>query len=142
MCVTRKRRYRAGANTPSAARDFVTATVMATLTPSGWTVADAAVLVTSELVSTAVRSRAGVIEVLVEIHRTDLEIAVIDDGSHPRNADPPHERARSEAVIDAFSAAHGIGVDDDGRARTWARLPCNPTASGHIQCSLAATIEH
>lgn len=137
MCMTVHREFDGSTDTPTAARRFGCAAVIAALRPSGWDVADDAEIVISELVTEAVRAGARHVELLVDLHHDRLEISVTDDrrpaGSTGRSRDVMP--AASSQILSALTSHRGASTGDDGRTTSWAELECDPRSTTLVSCA-------
>ncbi|MEO3778426.1 ATP-binding protein [Micromonospora sp. B11E3] len=110
-----------GIHAPGAARRAVTALL------EGWGFRDeewldAAAVVTSELVTNAVRHGGGCVEFTAEAHEGRVVLSVADGSSVvPRRRDPDGVGGRGIAVIEALSARWGVH-DHEGGKRVWVEL--------------------
>jgi anti-sigma regulatory factor (Ser/Thr protein kinase) len=85
-----------------------------------------AVLVTSELVTNAIRHTpdAGPIEVVWRLDKTELVLRVMDgSATHPerRNTAPISAGGRGLAIVDALAESWGVDSRPSGK-QVWARL--------------------
>lgn len=83
-------------------------------------------LVTSELVSNAVRHGGVVISLEIELDSTGVTISVSDGNSvlpEPRSAGDEEEGGRGFALVDATTLDWGVTQEASGGKRVWARLP-------------------
>jgi hypothetical protein len=146
LCVAARRRYPADTSALAAARQFGAAAVIAALTPAGWDLADDVTLLISEFVTSALRAEASSIEVLVDLHRTRLDVTVTDD----RPGTPSRSTAtianlhnnvdmddRVTRILAAVSSSRGVQIAEDGKTATWARLLCDPRFTAGIACDQA-----
>lgn len=136
MCLTVRRGFDGGTDTPAAARRFGCAAVIAALLPSGWDVADDAEIVISELVTAAVRNGATDVELLVDLHHDRLEISVTDDrgtAAHTLGGTTATTTTSSQ-ILEALTTERGTRMDASGRTVAWAALACDPLATTLFPC--------
>jgi anti-sigma regulatory factor (Ser/Thr protein kinase) len=87
---------------------------------------EAAALVTSELITNAVRHGGGCVEFTVQSHDGQVRLSVADGSSVvPRRRDPDGIGGRGIAVIEALSARWGVD-DHEGGKRVWVDLANHP----------------
>jgi anti-sigma regulatory factor (Ser/Thr protein kinase) len=98
---------------------------------------DAVLLVTSELVTNAVRHGEGDVELRVIVEPGSVRLEVLDDGHAPLSAPeatPPPDSVggRGLHLVRSIARGWGTGFDDDGRTMVWAELPAvyRPAAAG------------
>ncbi len=95
---------------------------------NGGTPSDAVLLVTSELVTNAVRYGAGEVELRLELDDDCVRLEVLDDGHVAVTASdhPPEPTAlggRGLLLVREASRRWGAGFDAAGRTLVWAELP-------------------
>jgi anti-sigma regulatory factor (Ser/Thr protein kinase) len=87
---------------------------------------DVAAVVTSELITNAVRHGGGCVEFTVESHEGRVVLAVADGSPvAPCRRDPDQAGGRGIAVIEAFSEQWGVHNHEGGK-RVWVELPPSP----------------
>ncbi len=96
---------------------------------------DAVLLVTSELVTNAVRHGDGDVELRVIVEPGRVRLEVLDDGHAPLAAPevvPPPDApgGRGLHLVRSVSQHWGSGFDQDGRTMVWAELPASCSHSG------------
>jgi anti-sigma regulatory factor (Ser/Thr protein kinase) len=89
---------------------------------------DAALLITSELVTNAVLHGSGRIDVYVTLDRDALRLAVVDDGRRTPGSRPGRTATRTAGgrglrIVDALASTWGNNFDPVGRTRVWAEMP-------------------
>jgi anti-sigma regulatory factor (Ser/Thr protein kinase) len=94
----------------------------------GATPDDALLLITSELVTNAVRYGGGEVELRVIVEPGHVRVEVLDDGHVPLAAPdtpPPPEcvGGRGLHLVRSVAERWGTGFDDAGRTMVWAELP-------------------
>lgn len=139
MCLARRREYPAGTSAVSPARTSTAAFLVAALRPQGWTVADDAELVVSELMTGSLLTDAQRIHLDVQLHWNHVELTVTDD----RSTSPPAEFGAladvRQRVLEALTSRTDVHRLGDGRTATWARLPCKPDYAEGVSCKLRPT---
>ena len=95
---------------------------------SGTAVTDAILVVTSELITNAVRHGAGEVEFRVVVDEGTVRLEVLDDGhakvKAPKQAPSPSALGgRGLLLVRALSRRWGSGFDPAGRTLVWAELP-------------------
>ncbi|MFC4148089.1 ATP-binding protein [Micromonospora mangrovi] len=114
-----------GVNAPSTARRALVAVLQ------GWGYCDedwlgTAALVTSELITNAVRHGGGCVDFSVESHDGRVVVSVADGSSVvPRRRDPDGIGGCGLAVIEAISTSWGVH-DHEGGKRVWVELTTHP----------------
>jgi anti-sigma regulatory factor (Ser/Thr protein kinase) len=88
---------------------------------------DAILLVTSELVTNAVRNGSGQVELRVDLDDGAVRVEVLDEGHAalpvPQGPPPPDAiGGRGLHLVGAVSDAWGSGFDEEGRTLVWAEL--------------------
>lgn len=132
MCLTRRREYGATPSAIGAARDFVSAFVVATLDPRGWSVADDAALVVSEFVTSAIEAGCGEVDVAASLHRDRLELTI--QGQQPV-ASPGRLTGLRGAVVHEVANRAELERTADGTLRGTAQLPCRAEWTATVPCS-------
>jgi anti-sigma regulatory factor (Ser/Thr protein kinase) len=113
------------------ARTFVASVVEGAGAPVG----DDLMLVTSELVTNAVRHGDGEVEVRVDVGRGSVRLEVLDEG-HVVVEEPPGivpvdgPGGWGLHLVRAVSQAWGTGFDRAGRTLVWAEVPLPTTSQG------------
>src|SRR4051812_16716589 len=109
-----------------AARAFLTRLL------NGWgladTVVDDASLLTTELVSNAVRHGTGAVKLRVEVDNGVVEVRVHDDEADPpsvNHADPTSLNGRGLWIVECVADQWGSDPDDPGKS-VWFRLTSSP----------------
>lgn len=107
--------------------------------PVEWrTLTEDAELVVSELTTNALRADCSELEVLLELHRDQLVVTVVDDaGGWPlaREAAPTDPSGRGLHLVGVMSAHWGSTRTDTGK-RVWATLEVPPACADLITCQL------
>ncbi len=136
MCLARRRDYPAGTAAVSPARTSTAAFLVAALRPQGWTVADDAELVVSELITGCLLTDAQQINLDVQLHWNHVALTLTDDrsGSPPVQFGPLADVRHR--VLEALTSRTDVRRLDDGRTATWARLPCKPDYAEGVKCEL------
>lgn len=98
------------------------------LADHGRTATDAVLLVTSELITNAVRYGAGEVELRVVLDGPCVTLEVLDDGRTsvraPDTAPPPSSLGgRGLLLVREVSSRWGSDLTSDGRTCVWAELP-------------------
>lgn len=101
-----------------------------TLRSQGTDPDDAVLLITSELVTNAVRHGDGDVELRVILEHGRVRLEVLDDGHAPLAAPevvPPPDAAggRGLHLVRSVAQHWGSGFDRDGRTMVWAELPAS-----------------
>jgi anti-sigma regulatory factor (Ser/Thr protein kinase) len=94
----------------------------------GTDVTDAILLVTSELMTNAVRHGAGEVELRVAVDGSIVRVEVLDDGhihvKAPAKTPPPSSLGgRGLLLVREVSKRWGSGFDAAGRTMVWAEVP-------------------
>ncbi len=94
---------------------------------------DAVLLVTSELVTNAIRHGAGQVELRVDLDGDQVRLEVLDGGHArlPQPEGPPPTDAvggRGLHLVSTVADRWGTGFDADGRTLVWAELPASRRA--------------
>lgn len=122
--VMRTRRFRRAVPEIPQSRRFVADV----LRSQGSAPDDAVLLVTSELVTNAVRHGGGDVELRVIVEPGSVRLEVLDDGHAPLAAPesiPPPDSVggRGLHLVRSVARHWGTGFDDAGRTMVWAELP-------------------
>lgn len=96
---------------------------------------DAVLLVTSELVTNAVRYGAGDVELRVKVDDGAVRVEVLDDGHveimAPKTPPAPSDiGGRGLLLVREVSRQWGSGFDGNGRTLVWAELAAAPSPAG------------
>jgi anti-sigma regulatory factor (Ser/Thr protein kinase) len=97
---------------------------------SGTDVSDAVLLVTSELVTNAVRHGDGDVELRIDVDADHVRLEVLDDGhvevAAPRRVPSPTAiGGRGLHLVREASNRWGSGFDPAGRTLVWAEVPAS-----------------
>jgi anti-sigma regulatory factor (Ser/Thr protein kinase) len=96
-------------------------------------VVDAALLLTSELVTNAVLYAAGTINVDVDLDLTAVRVEVGDDSADPpapRDADADSSSGRGLHLVEAIARAWGVEQHRDDGKVVWFELDRSPLTAG------------
>lgn len=125
MCWRVEQSFGADTRAPGAARDFVDVELTRRFSPLARPpVIDDALLVVSELVTNAVRAGSASVAVLVRLHHSELEIAVVDTAAGTPEvcqADPSDSHGRGLLIVTMVAAQWGVDDLPSGKC-VWAAL--------------------
>ena len=135
VCVNRERTYDATPQAVAAARDFVSAFAVAMLHPRGWSVADDAALVVSELMTSALEAGCGSVGVRIDLHADRLDLQVTGYGvAGDSEADDRLQGLRG-AVVQQLATRAELRRTPAGALVGTAQLPCATEWTGRVPCS-------
>ena len=140
MCLSSSACFSCDATTPQRVRDFCLDYLrrLFPAKPAASEAIDDYVLVASELTSNAVRAGSTALDVIVEVHRDRVRIAVDDDAPGlPRRAvvGPDERQGRGLAIVESLSRAWGVQNGSD-RKQVWAELPIPSQLAVAVGCRL------
>ena len=131
MCLNRRRNYDATLHSIGAARDFVSAFAVAMLAPGGWSVADDAAVVVSELVTSALEAGCASVDVVADLHVDRLELGITGVGA----AGPPEGLGGLRgAVVAQLASRADLARTPEGTLAGAALLPCRAEWTSAVPC--------
>ncbi len=141
MCQQFQQSFDGDHTAPRRSRAAVRAELTAVLSDTAQTpFLDDALLVISELVTNAVRAGSDPLTVATNLHKAELEIAVLDHGAGWPVLQPPEhgsDHGRGLAIIEAVARSWGTERRAAGKA-VWAVLALPADLTGSVPCTPAA----